>query len=168
MYSTRVHNWSLIKLHFKTKQWRWKFCRHSTIGRNYPRRWILSNLRGAKVTKENPRCMRVENFKLDFASSYIFTSCKCVEGPRPESNNQPRWTSARRAPSARLKQCSRASLKRFALLTLVALWPTSVRLLPSSISLWSTVRTVIRRLFHPAGLVFSPDGFTVDLSRVLS
>ena len=70
------------------------------------------------------------------------------------SSDLPRWTSARRAPSVRPLQCSRASLKRFALLTLVALWPTSVRLLPSSISLWSTVRTVIRRLFHPAELVF--------------
>ena len=49
------------------------------------------------------------------------------------SNDLPRWTSARRAPSVRPLQCSRASLKRFALLTLVALWPTSVRLLPSSI-----------------------------------
>ena len=47
------------------------------------------------------------------------------------SNDLPRWTSARRAPSVRPLQCSRASLKRFALLTLVALWPTSVRLLPS-------------------------------------
>ena len=70
------------------------------------------------------------------------------------SDDLPRWTSARRAPSVRPLQCSRASLKRFALLTLVALWPTSVRLLPSSISLWSTVRTIIRRLFHPAELVF--------------
>ncbi len=88
------------------------------------------------------------------ASSDIFPSCRSVEGPRPGSNNQPRWTSARRAPSVRPLQCSRASLKRFALLTLVALWLTWVRLLPSSISLWSTVRTVIRRLFHPAELVF--------------
>ena len=70
------------------------------------------------------------------------------------SDDLPRWTSARRAPSVRPLQCSRASLKRFALLTLVALWPTSVRLLPSSISLWSTVRTVILRLCHPAELVF--------------
>ena len=42
----------------------------------------------------------------------------------------------------------------------MALWPTSVRLLPSSISLWSTVRTVIRRLRHPAELVFLQMGQT--------
>ena len=94
------------------------------------------------------------------ASSDIFPSCRSVEGPRPGSNNQPRWTSARRAPSVRPLQCSRASLKRFALLTLVALWLTWVKLLPSSISLWSTVRTVIRRLFHPAEMDFRLTGWT--------
>ena len=51
------------------------------------------------------------------------------------------WTSARQALSASPWMCSRASQKHFAPSTSVVLWPTSVRLLHSSISLCFTART---------------------------
>ena len=51
------------------------------------------------------------------------------------------WTSAKRAPSVHHWTWSRASKSHFAPSTLVVLWPTSVRLWPSSISSCFTART---------------------------
>ena len=58
--------------HFKTKYWKWSFCGHSTIGRNYPqRRWVLWKLCGAKVIEEKKRSMIVEPFKVYYDGVHI-------------------------------------------------------------------------------------------------
>ena len=51
------------------------------------------------------------------------------------------WTNARQAHTAHPWTFWRASQSLFARWTLAVLWPTSVRLLPSSISSWFTART---------------------------